>query len=935
MAKYVHEEFIRFDKKFKGNKLDFYGVNSPLDETGQKEFLRKYYEHFQRKYGKDAAYKKAVEEDEAKSIAAEYHLAKDQPKFKVYRRKVCGEYRGWTLYTDRTKIECNGLIFLDEWEFPLPCAKYEFDYEMKAIKFSFCIGKEYSREVPEKIGPVTTGRFIEFRKGCKEIIKLYFSPDGQFCYKYGGNKKYHYDIQKIGDFIFGAQNSVEIIFGKEQFVVSFGGEKTAFEYTCNEKPDTLFFSGGMQPADFWSVNVDYCEDSNGQVRDIFMRADKSFVKDEYLGEFCLPYAIGTEANKDYALVFRRDFTGRKAERTQLYYAADPGGEVYINGVLVSRSDGFDPQRIDISNEVNDGRNELEIVVFPRAPEVLYPWHRHDDYYNAWILNYADIKTGDIFVDGTLRVVTEKIEDKITFSVTMELGQMYSGYSYDVLLEECFPTKGEKTLIGGGKIDGNSIFERFTIALKEWSTEHPVLYKISLILKDNEQKIVWTDSCETGFRTIEQKNGAIYLNGEKIILKGALNMQFLPPYEEIPINHIYIQDWQIVQQALAIKRMNGNCIRQHQLGYGCSDKKFAAICDRLGVLLVWTTRLIDAVENLMWTKEWKQADGYRKQMLEVINSPSIIMWEGSNELHSDLGGIDRICDSFVTTVKSVDATRLICPVSQLYYGGGIYECGCKYYNTDGTKDESGNIVQSSHGWTDESVARSAHTYSLLLGYGASWRDMATQNWKWQDELFHEKNKAYIVSEFAIIGSQNPDTMEAKKFINKDSYEYGDESRALGYVFADDEWQLSQAFQSMCAKVAVGQLLRHGVDGMLWCCLWGGANNGSYLKPILDFYGYKKMAYYALSEMFQDIVAFNVKPDVLLCEGYVLRPMIRGALAGRKYTLKIQIDSADGETLFESSDIIYAKSDIVEASEICLPSLADGYYTIRYIIEDKGL
>jgi hypothetical protein len=40
-----------------------------------------------------------------------------------------------------------------------------------------------------------------------------------------------------------------------------------------------------------------------------------------------------------------------------------------------------------------------------------------------------------------------------------------------------------------------------------------------------------------------------------------------------------------------------------------------------------------------------------------------------------------------------------------------------------------------------------------------------------------------------------------------------------------------------------------DGMFWCCLQSGANDGAYLKPVLDFYGYKKFAYYILGDYYK--------------------------------------------------------------------------------------
>lgn len=209
-------------------------------------------------------------------------------------------------------------------------------------------------------------------------------------------------------------------------------------------------------------------------------------------------------------------------------------------------------------------------------------------------------------------------------------------------------------------------------------------------------------------------------------------------------------------------------------------------------------------------------------------------------------------------------------------------------------------------------------------------MATQNWKWQRELFDEPQKAYLVSEFAVIGRQNPETPEAKRFINKNSYELNDEKNSLGFCFSDDEWKLSQAFQALCADVDIRQLLKHGADGMLWCCLWGGANNASYLKSVLDFYGYKKLVYYKLAEMFQDKLAFNAEPDVLYGPDYELAPVVCGLSPGEKFSLKTQVVCYDGTVVWTKTWSTCADSECTHLGKVSIPRLSNGYYIVRYTL-----
>jgi len=340
--------------------------------------------------------------------------------------------------------------------------------------------------------------------------------------------------------------------------------------------------------------------------------------------------------------------------------------------------------------------------------------------------------------------------------------------------------------------------------------------------------------------------------------------------------------------------------------------------------------------LVWEGKWLEKEYFKKQMKSVLNHPSIIMWEGSNEYHpKDLAVIDRMYDEFTDAVKSIDDTRLICPCSHLYYGGGLYDIGCKYYNDDGTQDESGIKFESGKGWKDDKVVRSVHTYSLLCGYGMPWEDMRKQNWKWQKELLESKKHSYLVTEYAITALANPNTKEAMENPYVESYERPDEERALGRIFEQSEWKESQAYQALCAFNAVKKMRILGVDGMLWCCLSSGANDGSYLKPPIDFYGYKKLGFYALSDAYKKIYACKNDTDVSYGTGDKICPIILNTSQEGKFNLEIKISDEDGNIVALKcyNDINIDEKDSVLNLEAFKPEWKKaGYYTIKYVLTE---
>lgn len=938
MKKHLYEEFVRVDSSFTQDKLDFYGDLSPLTADEQKLFLEKYAKYNKNRFGQNASYVKAVSKKEVEDCKNNFSFnLQNGLEWAAYKRKKASVYSGWQLYTERAIVKDNVLTLKDDYSWPVPCAKYEFlDEQLLELNFSVKISNTYKVPVCGGLMSTTTGRFVELRAGIKEIIKLYFSPNGFFIYKDSSTDIYRYKSNILGKYAFDEWNDIKLKLFGDKFTIEFNGEVSEFERNLTGI-DTIFVGGGMQPADFWQVKFEHFKSDKKTADNLFVECNQNLQEEIYLGKAQLPYVLGTQDNKDCELVLKTKINCKKNKTYRLdIEALDPGGEVLINGKTLVKKDDFNPFSLDITDCVKEGENNLHLVIYPRAPESLFNWHKYNDYYSGWYCQCVNLVESDAFSQANLEVETVKTGDKTSFNVIVKNAEFknlaHKDITYKIYIQKSYPTMGEKALLVEGELKEKEINQNFIEKVELWNTQNPVLYQINVEFFDGDN-LVYSTSTETGFRTISQKDGKLYLNGKRLILKGALTMQFLPPYKDLPLNHVLPTEEQIIEQVLMIKSLNGNCLRMHQLGYGTNDKRFAMVCDRLGVMLIWTTRLIDSAENMQWSDDWKQAEDYKKQILAVKNHPSIIIWEGSNEGHFYPTLIDKVYDNFVTAVKSVDKTRLLCPISHLYYGWGDPGEKCGYYNNDGTKDDTDQAVKASFGWGDELVIRSAHPYGILLGYGQPWQHMATQCYKFQGDLLDGSEKAYIVSEFAVIGRQNPNTPEAKQFINKKSYEFNDEMTALGYIFADEEWEISQAYQAMCVAVATKQLRKLDVDGMLWCCLTGGANNTSYLKPIIDFYGYTKLSFYQLREAFNKITAFNQNPDVLYSSKYTLRPLIVGLTEGNEYELNVQIYNEQGKLVIEKSyQNFIAKADKEQQADLAI-ELDNGYYVIRYTVIEK--
>ena len=932
-------EFFKIDERYRGKSGDFsaaYGTG--LTDEEKIEFLSKYSAYLEKKNGKT---RKVLtpEETEAGLKKVNYavphkvrkRIEVKEATIRTYEKPQ--SYEGWQFYQN-VKEEKGSLVLTDGIIPPVPCAKFEFSAKnFSSLEFSFRVDKDFviEEKAAKKDKPLTTdtGRIIELRKGVTEVIKLQIYRNGEIYARVGVPDPYHHKDFKIGEFVGEETNSVKIIFSCDKYKVIYNGKEAGeFEQTNKVCPDTLFVSGGMHPAGEWRFTPERITADGKEITDFFVKAKEKNSEKTNPETVTLPYKLGGERNKDRVIELTKTFCYEKGRAVLNIGSLDPSGEVYVNGKLAIKTNDFTAQKADITGLLKPGENELKLLVFPRAPEVNYSWHRNKDPYIAWLVR-------DVYIDFYCGAA---IENLVVKTRDVKNGRVKAEISFDILNSEkdlkvnVYLSKspdGKETPIYAGEAE-ERIKKELEFEAEAWDTDNPALYIVRAeMVKDGTP--VDDEVTETGFRTIEQKDGEILLNGKRILLNGALWMQFLPPYENIVLSHVCPTTEEIVEETLLTKAMNGNVARFHFLGYGGNDPRYAEVCDRLGLMNIWTTRLIDSAETTDVNRGWMAGEEYVREMREVINHPSIIMWEGSNEFHSSRAVLDKLYDEFVTKVKTADDTRLICPVSHLYYGGGLYGNEGFYYQDDGKADQDFNAMESSYGWRDESVVRSSHNYEILLGYGNRWDTFRKQDWKSQPALLSSKKHAYIISEFAVIGRQDDTTPECKEYVKTDSYELADEKRAFGTAYDGLDFKLSQAYQALCAYNTVKYMRYLGADGLMWCCLSGGANDGSYLKPPIDFYGYAKQAFYALKEGYQKTICFDKKVGVVYGGKYLCEPVVTGAETGKRYRVIAEIKDENGECEYVKEYEVAATAFTFDL-EPFEARLTNGYYSIEFTVEE---
>lgn len=160
--------------------------------------------------------------------------------------------------------------------------------------------------------------------------------------------------------------------------------------------------------------------------------------------------------------------------------------------------------------------------------------------------------------------------------------------------------------------------------KTWNPESPRRYQIRLQLMQGDQVLHKTKE-KFGFRTVEVRKGdGIYVNGQRVMLKGVDRHSFWPSSGRTTSKEISIMDVNM------IKDMNMNAVR---MSHYPPDSHFLNVCDSLGLFV------LDELAG--WQASYDTGIGeklVKETVIRDVNHPSIVFWDNGNE-----GGFNRDLD----------------------------------------------------------------------------------------------------------------------------------------------------------------------------------------------------------------------------------------------------------------------------------------------------
>lgn len=676
----------------------------------------------------------------------------------------------------------------------------------------------------------------------------------------------------------------------------------------------------------------------------------------------LPHAHGGDRYKQESMYLRKKvFVSEFVLATLNFETIDPGGEIWINGEVVSVVKDRTPFQMDISGYLEqNSENTIAVRVFPN--EIAHT-NRHSaaDRYTGWFAgrSWIDLHQKqyirDVFVHTTALDEDAIVQVEVSLQ-NDEWGQeqrevknfqAFNGY-LRIQFHKWFPTETEEPVFEERfplslRLKRELDFSR-TITIKspdKWHFDDPNLYKVVVTIEDEQGHAIDDYVITTGIRTIGQEGGTFRINGLPEMMNGALLFGYKYPLEDISRTLRCADESWLVKEVMMMKRGNGNTLRMsvhHGAKGGVNDPRLAEIGDQLGIMFQWTTGTWVRTGS-PWLLDFNALSEYVRQ---VRNHPCIVMWQPGN--HPEFSNFEEEATNWFNQVYEAiypnDPSRLISPTANNSRFGG-----------KGTPNDMGTLIGKNESfeadpvWTAPMITRGNMDHTT--GYGAEWSTLrkyphppsyvGEMGWRekgYRTDYLNSSQRAYFDFESEeSAGQPNWSLRKGKPSYRILSYELNYDVGSIGRNLTTEEWRISQAWQGFSAFEAYKKKRWLDYDGMAWCPLHGGGNTSTYQKPLIDYFGYSKIVFHTVSMAFQPLLACSKNVDVVYGPDDKLPLVIINS--GEEKWVDVTVtcrDLAEKEIFTKkySSLFLEAGRTVLDVDDIDLPLVKEGYYIFEYNI-----
>ncbi|NGN97499.1 beta-galactosidase [Grimontia sp. S25] len=337
--------------------------------------------------------------------------------------------------------------------------------------------------------------------------------------------------------------------------------------------------------------------------------------------------------------------------------------LFCNGHFVGYSqDSRLPAEFDLSPFVSLGENQITAVVL-RWCDGSY-LEDQDMWWLSGIFRDVTLrkKPKHHIADFTVHTVLDPTHHVGTLNVTTKLEGKYNKVAIQLFDEGTdlsglvIAESGQRVIDERGAWGDRCEHSLIVSCPRLWSDEDPHLYRLVVMLLDENDEPVDIEACNVGFRQVGISDGLLQINDLPALIRGVNRHEFHPEKG-------YVQTVEDIEEDLKlIKQFNFNAVRTSHYP---NHPAFYNLCDKLGLYVVDEANIethgMVPMCQLSDNAEWLSA--YTERVTRMVerdkNHPCIIIWSLGNE-----SGIGNNHHAMYQWVKQRDPSR---PVQ--YEAGG--------------------------------------------------------------------------------------------------------------------------------------------------------------------------------------------------------------------------------------------------------------------------
>ncbi len=310
--------------------------------------------------------------------------------------------------------------------------------------------------------------------------------------------------------------------------------------------------------------------------------------------------------------------------------------LWVNGTRVGyNEDSRTVAEFNITQYVKPGRNLMAVEVYRFSDgsflEDQDMFRLSGIYRDVYLWSTANTHIRDFEVqtdldesyrDATLKIISKVMnyaEEPVAGSMRAEL--------YDLDGKPVFTPQDKKIQAGRGETEVS--MEIPVTNPKKWTAETPYLYKLVLALNDSRGEPIEVIPVNVGFREVEIKDARLFLNGQKIFLKGVNR------HEHSPDTGHYVDRELMIRDIELMKKFNVNAVRTSHYP---NVPEWYELCDLYGLYVIDEGNIechaygLHNKNRLSNDPEWAPLylDRVERMIERDKNHPSIIFWSLGNE-----------------------------------------------------------------------------------------------------------------------------------------------------------------------------------------------------------------------------------------------------------------------------------------------------------------